>query len=108
MSKDNMVILPHILGLLTVFIGPLIILLVSEDSNMKTHSKKALNWQISFMAYLIVLILFFLTKINFLIIISILFVIVLGVMNLVFCILAAVKAADGELWDYPVTINFLK
>jgi uncharacterized Tic20 family protein len=102
MSKDNMVILPHILGLFTWFIGPLIILLVSEDSDMKAHSKKALNWQISLAIYTII------SGILMLVLIGFLFVAVLSVMNLVFCILAAVKASEGEIWDYPVTINFLK
>jgi uncharacterized Tic20 family protein len=102
MSKDNIVVLPHILGLFTWFIGPLIFLLVSEDSDMKAHSKKALNWQISLAIYLII------SGILMFVLIGFLFIAVLSVMNLVFCILAAVKASEGEIWDYPVTINFLK
>lgn len=102
MSKDNMVILPHILGLLTWIVGPLITLLASDNKDLKEHSKKALNWQISLTIYSIV------SGILMIILIGFLFLMILGLLNLVFCILAAVKAADGELWDYPLTINFLK
>jgi uncharacterized Tic20 family protein len=69
---------------------------------MKAHSKKALNWQISLAIYLII------SGILMFVLIGFLFIAVLSVMNLVFCILAAVKASEGEIWDYPVTINFLK
>lgn len=97
-----MVILPHILGLLTWIVGPLITLLASDNKDLKEHSKKALNWQISLTIYSIV------SGILMIILIGFLFLMILGLLNLVFCILAAVKAADGELWDYPLTINFLK
>ncbi len=102
MSKDSLVILPHILGLFTWIIGPLVTLLASDNQALKDHSKKALNWQISLTIYSII------SAILVLVLIGALFLMVLGILNLVFCILAAVKAADGELWDYPLTINFLK
>ncbi|MFU8796701.1 MAG: DUF4870 domain-containing protein [Dehalococcoidia bacterium] len=34
--------------------------------------------------------------------------VVLGVLDLIFCIMAAVKASRGELWKYPLSIPFLK
>jgi uncharacterized Tic20 family protein len=101
MSKDNMVILPHILAIFTGFIGPLVTM-IAGDGELKQHSKKALNWQISLLIYFVV------SAVLALVLIGFLLMMVLGVMNLVFCILGAVKAADGELWDYPLTINFFK
>ena len=101
MSKDNLVLLPHILAIFTGFIGPLVTMIAGEGE-LKEHSKKALNWQISLLIY------FAISFVLAFILIGFLLMAVLGVMNLVFCILAAVKAADGELWDYPVTINFFK
>jgi uncharacterized Tic20 family protein len=101
MSKDNLVLLPHILAIFTGFIGPLVTMIAGEGE-LKEHSKKALNWQISLLIYSLVSVILMIVVIGFFILP------VLMVMNLVFCILAAVKAADGELWDYPVTINFFK
>jgi uncharacterized Tic20 family protein len=31
-----------------------------------------------------------------------------GVIHIVFPIIGAVKANNGELWEYPLTIKFLK
>jgi len=28
-------------------------------------------------------------------------------LNLVFCVLAAVKASNGETWSYPITYDFV-
>jgi uncharacterized Tic20 family protein len=35
-------------------------------------------------------------------------IIVLGIIHLIFVILAAVKASSGEAYRYPMTIRFLK
>ncbi len=95
-------ILSHIIGLFTSFIGPLVILLISKDDYVKQHSKKALNWQISLILYWIISI------ILMLILIGIIFAVVLSVLGIVFPIIAAVKASEDKLWDYPITIPFLK
>ena len=101
MSKENLVILPHVFALFAGFVGPLVTFLVGEG-DLKEHSKKALNWQLSFLIYVgISFILMF-------VLIGMLIIPVLMLMNLVFCILAAVKASNGEAWDYPATIHFLK
>jgi uncharacterized protein len=103
MAKDNTLkILTHILGLITGFIGPLIILLASEDKHDKEHSKKSLNWQISVAIYSIV------SVALMFILIGIPIFIALYILNLIFCIMATVKASNNELWDYPLAIKFLK
>ena len=80
MSKKQdttMPVLAHILGLVTGFIGPLIILLISKKNYEKDHAKLALNWQISLVIYgIISIILVF-------ILIGILFLVALGVLNLI-------------------------
>lgn len=62
----------------------------------------ALNWQISLIIYAII------SGILMLVFIGILLMIVIGILNIVFCIMAAVKASKGELYNYPMTIKFLK
>jgi uncharacterized Tic20 family protein len=102
-EQDNSIkLLTHILGLITGFIGPLIILIAAKEEDVKEHAKRALNWQISLFIYsTISIILIF-------VFIGIFFLIVLLTLNLIFCIVAAVKANQGELWNYPITINFIK
>jgi uncharacterized Tic20 family protein len=101
MAKDNsLVILTHILGLFVGFLGPLIILLSSDDKEVKRHSKIALNWQFSFIVYFIVSIILMFVLIGFLTLLTI------AILNTVFCIVATVKASEGKVWEYPLSIRF--
>ena len=95
-------VLTHILGLIAGFIGPLIILLVSKKDYEKNHAKLALNWQFSFLIYAIACV------ILMLILIGILLIFILFILNLIFSIMAAVKAGENELWKYPLAIPFFK
>lgn len=101
MNENTMAILAHILGLLTSFIGPLVIYLVAEDPRTKAHGASALNWQISFVIYSVACV-----PLVFLII-GIPLIFALAIADLVFCIVAAVKASNGELWNYPLSIPFV-
>lgn len=95
-------IMTHILGLLTYFIGPLIVMLVAQDKTTKNHARAALNWQITATIYFIV------SFILMIILIGIVLVFVVSIINIIFCIIAAVKASEGELYNYPLTIQFFK
>ncbi len=102
-SEDRVLgILTHIIAWFTSFIGPLIILLVSEDEFTKNNARSALNWQISVIIYSIVSAVFIFIIIGFFMLFA------LGIVNLIFCIVAAVKAGDGKIWKYPMSISFLK
>jgi len=100
-SGDNTLpILTHVLGLITGFIGPLIILLVAEDKRSKNHAKAALNWQFSVLIYLVI------SFVLILILVGFLLIFVVAILNIVFSIIAAVKAGNNELWKYPLSIPF--
>lgn len=102
-SNDNTLpILTHILGLFTWFIGPLIVLLASEDKNAKNHSKFALNWQLSLGIYTLA------SFILMFIFIGMFLAFALSILNIVFSIMAAVKAGNDELWEYPLSIRFFE
>jgi uncharacterized protein len=103
MTKDNTLnIITHVLGLFSGFIGALIIFLVTKEKDVKEHAKKALNWQISLLIYS------FISGILIFVLIGFLLIPILGILNIIFCIMAAIKANKGELWNYPLTIQFLK
>jgi len=104
MPKQNntLSILTHLLGLLTGFLGPLIILLASSEKNVKKHAKAVLNWQFSLLIYFII------SAILIIILIGVLGFIALSIMNLIFSIIGAVKASEGQVWKYPLSIRFFK
>ena len=102
-KQDNTLpILTHILGLLTGFLGPLVILLASSKEDAKKHAKIVLNWQFSLLIYFIIAGILTLVLVGFFLFIA------LGIMNTIFSIIGAVKASEGEVWKYPLSIQFFK
>jgi uncharacterized protein len=103
-NQKGMAVLSHVLGLITGFLGPLILYLVLEDSKSfaKEHAREALNFQITLIIGFIV------SGILALILIGILFMVVLGLLDLIFCILAAVAANNEQEYRYPFSIRFIK
>ena len=102
-SDDNtLAVITHLLGWFTGFIGPLIVLLATSNAKVKTHAKNALNWQISMIIYSVV------SGILIIIFVGFLLLFALGIINMIFSIIAAVKAGHGEAWKYPLAIRFFK
>jgi len=66
------------------------------------HGKNALNWIISFIIYAVF------CGILVLVAIGVPMLMALGVVAVVFPIVAAIKANNGEVWKYPMAISFLK
>ena len=104
MANDTktLAVLTHVLGIITGFIGPLVMLLACQDKEVKKHAKVTLNWQFSYLIYIIIsIILVF-------VIIGIPLLILLGILNIIFGILAAVKASEDKIYKYPLSIKFFK
>jgi uncharacterized Tic20 family protein len=91
-------------GLAMAFLVPLVILLVKgkESAFVRHHAVESLNFQLSMLIYLFVSILLALLLVGLLILP------VLGVLWLVFVVLATIKASNGEGYRYPLTIRFVK
>ncbi|MGB5942621.1 MAG: DUF4870 domain-containing protein [Leeuwenhoekiella sp.] len=87
------------------FIVPLILWLTQKDKvlQMDEHGKSILNFQISLFLYSIVCI-----PLILLLGIGILGLIVIGILALVFPIINAIKASNGEPLYYPLNIQFIK
>ncbi len=69
---------------------------------LDAHGKMVANFMISCLIYAVVS--FVLTFV----LIGILGFIALAVIGVVFPIIGGIKANSGELWEYPLTIKFLK
>lgn len=105
-TKDDkqMAMLAHILALPCSFIAPLLILVVKKDNSefIEDQAKESLNFQISIF---IVFALIFTTAI--LCAVTVIFLPVVMIFDMIFCIIAGVKANEGVKYRYPVNIRFL-
>ena len=96
----------HIGGIVIGFIAPLVGYLVLKDRSIfvEQNAKNALNFQITLViAYIAA---YILTIIS----LGLLFFLPLAVwvLSIIFSIIAAVAANRGEVYKYPLTINFIK
>ena len=109
-SKDERTwaILCHLAGLLGLVIpiiggvlGPLVIWLIKKEElpGLDAHGKEAVNFQISMLIYKAILTIT---------VIGIFLVPVAYVVQIVCVIIATVKASDGEVYQYPLSIRFFK
>jgi uncharacterized protein len=105
-SKDdqNLAMLAHLLGIVSGFIGALIIWLSKKDQSayIDEQAREALNFQITMLIGFVVA--YILTHI----LIGVLLIPVLVIANLVFCILAAVAVSEGKHYRYPFALRLLK
>lgn len=85
-------------------LGPLVVWLVKRDefAAVEKHGKEALNFQISMTIYFIISVLLSFVIIGFV------FIVALVIMELVFVVMASLKAKEGGFYQYPVTIHFIK
>ncbi|HAI48326.1 hypothetical protein D3C87_296140 [compost metagenome] len=105
-DQRTMALVAHILGIFTWFIGPLIIWVINKDDSTKSfvtdQAKEALNFQITITIAMLI------SFVLMIVIIGGLLAPLVGILNLVFCIIAAVKANNGEAYRYPFTLRLIK
>jgi len=85
------------------FVAPIIIWQVKKDElpSLDEHGRIVTNWLISNLIYSVIG--FFLVFL----VIGIPILIVLGILNLAFPLIGGLKANQGEVWQYPLTIKFV-
>ena len=100
-DEKTMAILSHVLTFVAGFLAPLIIYLIKKDESafVTNHAKESLNFQITIWIIIIGL---------FITIIGILLIWLVGIIALVFVIIATIKASEGKLYKYPFTLRLIK
>lgn len=102
----NLAMLTHLSGIILGFIVPLIVWLVNKDNAAKsyltTESKEALNFQLT------ILIGYVICWILTVILIGALLWFIVWIVNLVFCILAAVAVSSKGSYRYPFALRLIK
>lgn len=69
---------------------------------LDAHGKMVVNWLISSIIYAVISVVLMIVLVGFITMMAV------AVMGIVFPIIGAIKANNGELWEYPLTIKFLK
>jgi uncharacterized Tic20 family protein len=96
-----MALLSHVLCIAVGFVAPLIIYLIKKDEStyVAAHAKESLNFQITV----------FILCVGLAITIVGLFLLwIVGLIALVFVIIATIKASENKLYKYPVNFRFIK
>ena len=102
-EQRNIAMLTHLGGIILGFIPSLLVYLIkTDDATLREHAKEALNFQIA------VLIAFVACWVLTLVLIGIVLMPIVGIANLVFCIIAAVKTSQGDTYRYPFAIRLLQ
>lgn len=103
-DQKNMTLLCHLGGIILGFIPSLLIyLLKGEDATLREHAKQALNFQLAVLVAVVVVsivagFLPFLGFVNLLIWLA----------NVALCIMAALKANEGQVYEYPISLPVIK
>jgi len=84
-------------------IGPLVVWLLkkNDDPYIDFHGKEAVNFNISFLIYMLV------SGLLVFVVVGFVLLPIAGLVWLVLVIVAAVKTSDGEYYRYPLTIRFI-
>jgi uncharacterized protein len=105
-SKEarTMAMLAHLLGILTGFLGPLIIWLIKKDDDpfIDDQGKEALNFQIT------IAIAMFISGLLMFLCVGFFTAAAVAIADLILCIMAGIKANDGVAYRYPLTLRLIK
>ena len=106
-DERTLALLAHVLGPVFGILAPLVIWLIkrTESPYVDHHGKEALNFQITVL--LAATALSVVMCIPFVGLVAIPPLLALGIANLVFSILAAVKANEGVTYRYPFTLRLV-
>ncbi|HZW63742.1 MAG TPA: DUF4870 domain-containing protein [Flavobacteriaceae bacterium] len=111
MREDKqLLVITHLSQLLTTVTGvgglivPLVIWVTQKDKvhDMDEHGKRIINFQLSLIIYAIICI-----PLILLLGLGIVGLLVLGIISILFPVLNAIKASNGEIPKYPLSLNFI-
>ena len=109
-SDRQLLVLTHLSQLVTLIIGfgsllvPLVLWVFNKDRvyQMDEHGKSIVNFQLSILVYSIICV-----PLIILLGLGLLGLIVLGIISLVFPVVNAIKASNGEQPQYPLSLSFI-
>jgi uncharacterized Tic20 family protein len=105
-DEKTWALISHFGGIVVGFIAPLVALLVkgNESATVRAHAVEALNFQITWGVITIVAWIIAVCSFGFLFFLPF----IAWIVVVVFCILAGMKANEGQLYTYPMTVRLVK
>ena len=102
-DPKTMAVLAQVLGLVTGFIGPLIIYLMNgeKDPFIRHHAAESLNFQLTLLIGLIG------SFVLIFVLVGIVLLPLVALLGIIFPIIAAVAAGRGEWYRYPISIRMV-
>ena len=102
-DDKNIATVTHLGGTVFSFVPALIVWILKKDDSayIADQAKEALNFQIT------VLIAQFVAGILAIILIGFLFMGIIWILNVVFCIIAAIASSKGETYRYPLCLRLI-
>ncbi len=103
-DAKTMAMLCHLLAIFTGFLAPLIIWLIKKDQSpfVDQEGKEALNFQLT------MLIAFVIGGLTTCLIIGFFIIAAASIVDIIFCVLAAITVNKGQGYRYPFCIRFIK
>lgn len=100
------ILIAHFGGIVVGFIAPLVAMLVkgNESANVKAHAVEALNFQITATIAYVVASILAVCSFGFLFFLPF----VVWIVVIIFCVLAGMKANEGQFYKYPATLRLVK
>ncbi|HJQ93597.1 MAG TPA: DUF4870 domain-containing protein [Candidatus Thermoplasmatota archaeon] len=103
----------HILGLLTLFLGPLVMYFVFKRKAspwLRAHLDEAVNYHILLTAAFVVLVvaLAFLAQVDAVVLVVALVLLLLAAAHVVFGLVAIVKAFRGKAYHFPLDVRIVR
>lgn len=102
-EERNWAMAAHLAGLVSI-IGPLIVWILKKDESpfVDDQGKEALNFQISILIYS------FIAALLTFVVIGCFLLPVIGIVTIIFIVIAAVRSNSGEAYRYPIAIRFIR
>ncbi|MBI1249648.1 DUF4870 domain-containing protein [bacterium] len=105
-SQDdrNLAVLCHVLGFFSWILGPVIIWILLKDKSpfIDFHGKQAINFQITLTIAAMISVVLVCVYIGLLLMLAVV------VVEIVYIVIASLKAQQGEYYVIPVAIQFLR
>ena len=100
-DEKTMALLAHVLTFVFPVLAPLVIYLVKKDESsfVAYHAKESLNFQITLFIICFVLIIS---------VIGLLVVGIVAILGYILVIIATIRASEGKLYKYPFSIRLIK
>jgi len=97
-------VLVHFLGIFFNIVPSLLIYFITDNKFTKENARNAAMWKLTFTVSILIaagvtFVLMFISE--YLAMLPAIFILILSVLDIVFCLYATYKSMNGEIWKYP-------